>query len=113
MGHSEHSECLFQTFLSAVTVPRRHCGLCGAAHDHVYLISLLMASSCSCSIMASVWASACPLGESRAAELKSVSPSSSPSDTSTSLSNACATFARTLACWARSQSCSLRVCTCE
>lgn len=80
--------------------------------DMPYLISLLIASSCSWSIMAKVWASAWPLGDSRSTELNIVSLSSSPSDTSTSLSNACATFANTLACWARSQSCSFRVWTC-
>lgn len=79
--------------------------------DRPYLISLLIASNCSWSIMAKVWASAWPLGDSRSTELNIVSLSSSTSDTSTSLSNACATFANTLACWARSQSCSFRVWT--
>lgn len=77
----------------------------------MYLISLLMASNCSCNITASVWASAWPQGERRSTELKMVSRSSSISDISTSLSKAWATLASTLACWARSQSCSLRVCT--
>lgn len=82
-----------------------------SAANRLYLISLLIASNCSCSIMAKVWASAWPLGDSRSTELKMVSLSSSTSDASTSLSNACATFANTLACWALSQSCSFRVWT--
>lgn len=53
-----------------------------------YLISLLIASSCSWSIMARVWASEWPLGDSRSMELNSVSlSSSSMSDISVSLSN--------------------------
>ena len=60
----------------------------GFGHGH-YLISSLMASSCSWSIMANVWASECPLGESTSMELKSVSrSSSSTSEISGSLSKA-------------------------
>lgn len=77
-----------------------------------HLISWLMASSCSCNNRARVCASACPLGDS-SVEPKRASWSSSPSDTSMSLSKAWATLARTLACWARSQSCSFSVCTCR
>lgn len=76
-----------------------------------YLISLLIASSCSCSIKARVCASAWPPGDSRSTELKIVSRSSSRSEASMSLSNAWATFARTLACCMRSHSCSFKVCT--
>lgn len=76
-----------------------------------YLISLLIASSCSCSIKASVCASAWPPGDSKSTELNIVSRSSSRSEASMSLSNAWATFARTLACCTRSHSCSFRVCT--
>lgn len=76
-----------------------------------YLISLLMASSCSCSIKARVCASAWPPGDSRSTELKMVSRSSSRSEASMSLSKAWATFASTLACCMRSHSCSFNVCT--
>ncbi len=76
-----------------------------------YLISLLIASSCSCSIKARVCASAWPPGDSRSTELKIVSRSSSRSEASMSLSKAWATFASTLACCMRSHSCSFSVCT--
>lgn len=48
-----------------------------------HLISLLMASSCSCSMMARVWTSVCPLGDS-SSEPNSVSRSSSSSEQPTS-----------------------------
>lgn len=48
-----------------------------------YLISLLMASSCSCSMMARVCTSVCPLGDSNS-EPKRWSPSSSSSEQPTS-----------------------------
>lgn len=49
------------------------------SESEAHLISLLMASSCSWSMMASVWTSVCPLGES-SSEPKSVSRSSSSSE---------------------------------
>lgn len=70
-----------------------------------------MASSCSCSIIARVWASECPPGDSRSIELKRVSRSSSSiSDISVSLSNGWPP--RTPSCWER-HSCSPRDLACK
>lgn len=56
-------------------------------NNWTHLISLLIASNCSWSIIAKVWASEWPLGERRSIELKIVSLSSSSiSDISVSLS---------------------------
>lgn len=74
-----------------------------------YLISLLIASNCSCSIRARVWASVGPLGDhmSKASITDSFSlPSSLPL-----ASNACCSFSRIWACFNFSCSCSFRVLT--
>lgn len=70
-----------------------------------YLISSLMASSCSCSIIARVWASEWPLGDNMSIELKTVSrSSSSTSEISGSLSKVWAAVAKTPPGWVSSQS---------
>lgn len=74
-----------------------------------YLISLLIASNCSCSIRARVWASVGPLGDhmSKASITDSFSlPSSLPL-----ASNACCSFSSIWACFNFSCSCSFRVLT--
>lgn len=75
-----------QPFLAHSPKPFQSKAVVGFGHGR-YLISSLMASSCSWSIMANVWASECPPGESTSMELKSVSrSSSSTSEISGSLS---------------------------
>ena len=76
----------------------------------VNLISLLMASSCSWSIRARVWASVGAVGDIKSTALNI----DSSSVTSVSLvSNACCTLASTLACCSFSHSCSFSVFTCK
>lgn len=67
-----------------------------------HLISLLMASSCSCSMKARVCTSVCPLGESRSAEPKRGSCSSSSEPSRAPSKDG---WARGPPCCARSHSC--------
>lgn len=73
----------------------------------LYLISLFIASNCSCSIHANVWASVWPLGDS----MSNVPRTDSLSSSVSLVSNASWTLVKTCCCWIFSHSCSFKVFT--